>query len=336
MAQTHSAGRRPDSRRPDRTPAARGDTTEKVVFINRCAKVVKGGRRFSFSALIVAGDHDGKVGCGFGKANEVSEAIRKASEAARKAMEKVSLNENTIPHEVIGEYDGARVLLRHFDGGKKFSKCAEFISAMEKVSNIMRLHNLQPRPGSRHRVKRLGCGESSGHGKTSGKGHKGQKARSGGSIRLGFEGGQMPLIRRLPKRGFNNAAFHKRYAIVNLDELNAFKAGTAVNEQLLRESKLIRGHFVGIKILGGGELKHGLKVEADKVSAAAREKIEKAGGTITIRDKEALKAAGTHVAAANGTSAEQPADEAASKATVKKKSPRKTSAKAKKKAPRKS
>ena len=112
MAQTTSAGRRPDSRRPDKAPAAKGDTTEKVVFINRCAKVVKGGRRFSFSALIVAGDHDGKVGCGFGKANEVSEAIRKASEAARKSMEKVSLNENTIPHEVIGEYDGARVLLR--------------------------------------------------------------------------------------------------------------------------------------------------------------------------------------------------------------------------------
>ena len=111
MAQTTS-GRRPDSRNPDRTPAARGDTTEKVVFINRCAKVVKGGRRFSFSALIVAGDHDGKIGCGFGKANEVSEAIRKASEAARKSMEKVSLRENTIPHEVIGEFDGARVLLR--------------------------------------------------------------------------------------------------------------------------------------------------------------------------------------------------------------------------------
>ncbi len=106
MAYT-STGRRPDSRRPDKTPAAKGDTTEKVVFINRCAKVVKGGRRFSFSALIVAGDHDGKVGCGFGKANEVSEAIRKASEAARKSMEKVSLNENTIPHEVIGEFDGA-------------------------------------------------------------------------------------------------------------------------------------------------------------------------------------------------------------------------------------
>jgi len=110
MAQTTS-GRRPD-RTADRSPAARGDTTEKVVFINRCAKVVKGGRRFSFSALIVAGDHDGKVGCGFGKANEVSEAIRKASEPARKSMEKVSLRENTIPHETIGEYGGGRVLLR--------------------------------------------------------------------------------------------------------------------------------------------------------------------------------------------------------------------------------
>jgi large subunit ribosomal protein L15 len=195
---------------------------------------------------------------------------------------------------------------------------------MQRATNMMRLHNLHPRPGSRHRVKRLGCGESSGHGKTSGKGHKGQKARSGGSIRLGFEGGQMPLIRRLPKRGFNNAAFHKRYAIVNLDDLNAFKGGTAVNEQLLRESKLVRGHFVGIKILGAGELKHGLKVEADKISTAAREKIEKAGGTITLREKGA--------AAAAGSSAEEPSGPPAQKAIGKKKS--KNSAKAKKKASR--
>jgi large subunit ribosomal protein L15 len=201
---------------------------------------------------------------------------------------------------------------------------------MEKVSNMMRLHNLRPRPGSRHRVKRLGCGESSGHGKTSGKGHKGQKARSGGSIRLGFEGGQMPLIRRLPKRGFNNAAFHKHYAIVNLDDLHAFKAGTAVNEQLLRESKLIRGDFVGIKILGDGELKHGLKVEADKVSAAAREKIEKAGGTITLREK----AGRPQTAAVRESSAEEPAGEAASEGTRKQKSSKKTSTKAKKKASR--
>lgn len=191
---------------------------------------------------------------------------------------------------------------------------------------MLRLHNLRPRPGSRHRVKRLGCGESSGHGKTSGKGNKGQKARSGGSIRLGFEGGQMPLIRRLPKRGFNNAAFHNRYAIINLDDLNAFKAGTAVNEKLLREAKLVRGDFVGIKILGDGELKHGLKVEVDKVSAGAREKIEKAGGTITLREK----AERPHGEAAEA-SAGEPVGEGASEGMRKK---RKTSTKAKKKASR--
>ena len=194
---------------------------------------------------------------------------------------------------------------------------------------MMRLHNLRPRPGSRHRVKRLGCGESSGHGKTSGKGHKGQKARSGGSIRLGFEGGQMPLIRRLPKRGFNNAAFHKRYAIVNLEALNAFKAGSVVNEQLLRESKLVRGHFVGIKILGDGELKHDLKVEADKVSAAAREKIEKAGGTIMLREGRTPKAGLIHAAGEAGTSAGEGSVEPALQAGRKKKSSRRLPAKVK-------
>src|SRR5947208_5573628 len=154
----------------------------------------------------------------------------------------------------------------------------------EKVIGL-RLHNMQTRPGSKHRVKRLGCGESSGHGKTSGKGHKGQKARSGGSLRLGFEGGQMPLIRRLPKRGFNNAAFHKNYSIVNLTDLSSFKEGTVVNEQMLREAKLLRGNGAGLKILGDGELKHALTIEADKVSGSAREKIEKAGGSVTLREK---------------------------------------------------
>jgi len=167
---------------------------------------------------------------------------------------------------------------------------------MEEVNHMMRLHNLRPRPGSRHCTKRLGCGESSGHGKTSGKGSKGQKARSGGSIRLGFEGGQMPLIRRLPKRGFNNAAFHKRYAVVNVSDLNAFKAGTVVNEQLLRESNLVRGHFAGVKILGEGELKHDLEVQADKISATAREKIEKAGGTVTLREARRIEKSQADVA----------------------------------------
>jgi len=153
---------------------------------------------------------------------------------------------------------------------------------------MIRLHNLKPRPGSRHRVKRLGIGESSGHGKTSGKGHKGQKARSGGSIRLGFEGGQMPLIRRLPKRGFNNAAFKKTYALINLDDLNQFEAGTVVNEEMLRQGKHIRGKVAGLKILGRGELKHGLTIEADRFSDSAKGKIEKAGGTVTLRERKSL------------------------------------------------
>src|ERR1700751_6162438 len=112
MAQAHSGSGRRQERQADKSSAAKGDTTEKVVFINRCAKVVKGGRRFSFSALIVAGEHKGRVGYGFGKANEVSEAIRKASESARKSMFVVAVQENTIPHEVIGEFGGGRVLLR--------------------------------------------------------------------------------------------------------------------------------------------------------------------------------------------------------------------------------
>jgi len=147
----------------------------------------------------------------------------------------------------------------------------------------MNLHTLSPRPGSKHRVKRLGHGESSGKGKTSGKGHKGQKARSGGSIRLGFEGGQMPLIRRLPKRGFNNTEFKREYAIVNLTDLNQFKDGDTINEATLLEAKLIRGKYFGVKVLAGGELSKKLTISVDKVSDAAREKIEKAGGAVTAK-----------------------------------------------------
>jgi large subunit ribosomal protein L15 len=147
----------------------------------------------------------------------------------------------------------------------------------------MRLHELKTRPGSKHRVKRLGCGESSGHGKTSGKGHKGQKARSGGSIRLGFEGGQMPLIRRLPKRGFNNAQFKTSYGLVNLVDLEQFEDGAHVTEQLLREKGLVNGKFDGLKVLGRGQLTKKLTVEAEKFSETARLGIEKAGGTVVIR-----------------------------------------------------
>src|ERR1700744_1463324 len=114
------------------------------------------------------------------------------------------------------------------------------------MSSSIRLHNSKPRPGARHRVKRLGCGESSGHGKTSGKGHKGQKARSGGSIRLGFEGGQMPLIRRLPKRGFNNTAFKIVYAPINLDDLELLFEAGSIDEQGLRAKGLVKGSWDGV------------------------------------------------------------------------------------------
>ncbi len=199
---------------------------------------------------------------------------------------------------------------------------------------MIRLHNMQTRPGSKHRVKRLGCGESSGHGKTSGKGHKGQKARSGGSLRLGFEGGQMPLIRRLPKRGFNNAAFHKNYSIINLTDLSSFKEGTVVNEQLLRESKVIRGQGAGLKILGDGEIKHALTIEADKISASAREKIEKAGGTITLREKPAQGPRADYqpapaADAAEAPSAAKPKAKARKKPAAKKKAPAKAASKKK-------
>ncbi len=146
----------------------------------------------------------------------------------------------------------------------------------------MRLHNLKPRPGAKHRRKRLGQGESSGHGKTSGRGGKGQTARSGSSIRIGFEGGQMPLIRRIPKRGFNNARFTVRYIPVNLEALNGFEDGASVDEAALRALGLANGPADGIKILGSGELKKKLKVAVHAFSASARSKIEAAGGSCEV------------------------------------------------------
>ena len=147
----------------------------------------------------------------------------------------------------------------------------------------MRLHDLQPNPGAKHRRKRLGCGESSGHGKTSGKGHKGQKARTGAAIRPGFEGGQMPLNRRLPKKGFSNAKFRTSYAVVNVSSLEAkFESGATVDEAALRAAGLVKGGaWDGVKILGTGDLTKKLTVQAHRISAAARAKIEGAGGSAT-------------------------------------------------------
>ena len=149
----------------------------------------------------------------------------------------------------------------------------------------MRLHNLKPRPGAKHPRKRLGHGESSGHGKTSGRGGKGQSARSGSSIRIGFEGGQMPLIRRIPKRGFNNARHQRRYAPVNLETLNRFDNDARVDEDALRANGAAHGKFAGIKILGGGELTKKLTVRAHAFSESARAKIEALGGVCEVVSK---------------------------------------------------
>ncbi|AVM22471.1 MULTISPECIES: 50S ribosomal protein L15 [Bacillus] len=145
----------------------------------------------------------------------------------------------------------------------------------------MKLHELKPSEGSRKVRNRVGRGIGSGNGKTSGKGHKGQNARSGGGVRPGFEGGQMPLFQRLPKRGFTNIN-RKDYAVINLDRLNSFDEGTEVTPELLLETGALSKLKAGVKILGNGKLEKKLTVKANKFSASAKEAIEAAGGTAEV------------------------------------------------------
>ncbi|MFZ5987306.1 MAG: 50S ribosomal protein L15 [Bacillota bacterium] len=146
----------------------------------------------------------------------------------------------------------------------------------------MKLFELQPVPGSKKLPKRKGRGHGSGTGKTAGKGHKGQNARAGGGVRPGFEGGQMPLYRRVPKRGFNNKLFAKVFAEVNVSELNAFDNGTVVTEDLLKEKGLVKKVVDGVAILGNGDLSKKLTVKAAKFTKSASEKIEAAGGKVEV------------------------------------------------------
>lgn len=145
----------------------------------------------------------------------------------------------------------------------------------------MKLHELQPAEGSRHVRNRVGRGSGSGNGKTSGRGQKGQKARSGGGVRLGFEGGQTPLFRRIPKRGFTNIN-RKEYTIVNLDDLNVFENDAEVTPADLMEAGIVKKEQSGIKVLGNGELERKLTVKAAKFSASAKEAIEAAGGSCEV------------------------------------------------------
>lgn len=146
----------------------------------------------------------------------------------------------------------------------------------------MKLHTLAPNEGATKTRKRVGRGTGSGLGKTSGKGHKGQNARSGGGVRVGFEGGQLPLFRRLPKRGFSNAKFKIRYAVINLSDLEKFAEGTEVTPTLLKEMGVVKNSLDGIKVLGNGKLTKKLNVKANKFSETAKKEIEALGGTIEV------------------------------------------------------
>ena len=145
----------------------------------------------------------------------------------------------------------------------------------------MRIHDLSPLKGAKKKRKRVGRGPGSGHGKTSCRGHKGQKARSGGSVRPGFEGGQMPLQRRLPKRGFTNI-FKKQYALIHVGDLEKFSPDTELDLEVLRNAGLVKRAKKAVKLLSGGEITHPLTVKVSKTSKSAREKIEAAGGRVEI------------------------------------------------------
>lgn len=146
----------------------------------------------------------------------------------------------------------------------------------------MKLHELEKNIGATHRRKKVGRGPGSGLGKTSGRGHKGQNARSGGGVRPTFEGGQLPLFQRLPKRGFSNAPFKKEYAVINLEDLNRFEDATVVTPELLKEHGIVKNQKSGIKVLGNGTLEKKLTIQVHKVSKTAREKIEASGSKIEV------------------------------------------------------
>ncbi len=145
----------------------------------------------------------------------------------------------------------------------------------------MKLHEIKKAPGSTHSRKRVGRGHSSGHGKTAGKGHKGQKARSGGGVRPGFEGGQMPLYRRLPHRGFSTARFREEIAVVNLADLARVES-SEISPESLQAAGLVRSNISKVKVLGNGEISRAIKISAHAFSASAKEKIEQAGGSVTV------------------------------------------------------
>src|SRR5438105_390209 len=231
---------------------------DKLVHINRVAKVVKGGRRFGFAALVVVGDEKGRVGFGHGKAREVPEAIRKATDAAKRGLIRVPLREGrTLHHDVAGRHGAGKVYLRAAPPGTGIIAGGPMRAVFETLGMQ---HVLADRPGARKKRTRIGRGIGSGTGKTGGRGGKGQTARSGVRIK-GFEGGQMPLHRRLPKRGFRNTAFARKLNEVNLGvvqtAIDAGKLDTAatVDAAALVKAGVLRREKGGVRLLGHGAIK---------------------------------------------------------------------------------
>jgi small subunit ribosomal protein S5 len=301
---------------------------EKLTVVNlaRTAKVVKGGKRFSFRALVVVGDQNGRVGASIGKANQVQLAIQKASYHARKNMIEIPLREGTIPHEIIGISDAGKVWMKPAAPGTGVIAGAGVRAVLEAVGvkniltksigssnacnlvyatmsglknlksreeiDIMRgktiakgfymicLNNLSPKKGSRKRKMRLGYGPASGKGRSCTKGQKGQTSRSGNTRKESSEGGQMPLIRRIPKSGFSNVRFTNKYECVNLKNLVKYSS-SEITPKFLKEKGLVKS-AEKIKILGDGVLKSALTISAHSFTSSAKKKIESAGGKAVV------------------------------------------------------
>ena len=301
------------------------DVEDDVININRSVAVVKGGRRFSFSALAVVGNRDGCVGIGYGKAKEVPSAVEKSVKNGRKRLMHVIRDGQSIPHQVEGRFCSSRVRLipaspgTGIIAGKAVRKVVELAgirdiltktygstnslnvvkATMDALSKLrdkkqieelrgvkigMNLSEAKAQGLAYTRANRIGRGTGSGNGKTAGRGHKGAKARSGWSRRLAWEGGQMPLFRRVPKRGFNNKNFKKFYTTTNVSQLNGFGAGAVVDLDAVLAAGLVSKtkHSNLFKILGDGEISVNLTVKVDAITSAARGKIEAAGGSVEL------------------------------------------------------
>ena len=309
---------------------------DKLVHINRITKVVKGGRRFGFSALVVVGNQNGQIGVAHAKAKQVPDAIKKANELARRKLIKIPLRDGrTIHHDVYSKDGAGKVILRSAPKGTgiiaggpiraicevlgikdivakslgtgnphnviracikalklqqspktiSFSRNKKSLRLLRKEGNM----KLNSKVKTKENKKRLGRGIGSGKGKTSGRGVKGQKSRSGVAIKS-FEGGQMPLYRRLPKRGFNPIKKNEKYAIINLSKIQnlidkkIITGSSKIDLKFLKDNKIVKKNVTKFKILGVGELKDKINLETELISKSAKDKLSKTGSSFISKN----------------------------------------------------